>query len=205
MYYMSDTSENSQNGSTALGVDDAVGVSDAAENRFWFVAVVNRNSEKLIREKLLLKGYDAYVAAQMEDHVWANGRKKRIEHVLIPARIFVRLTEEERREVVHLPYINYFLTDKARSANEFGTHPLAVIPDREMQMLRFMLCNAESPVDIVSMPFRAGDRIRIVRGALKGFEGEVTRLAGETYIFVRLSILGAATTRVLPQDIELQE
>ena len=139
----------------------------------------------------------------MEDHVWKNGRKKKIEHVLIPAKIFIRLTEQERLEVVHLPYISYFLTDKAMATNAFGVHPLAVIPDREMQMLRFMLCNADSPVDFVSTQFRAGDRIRIVRGALKGFEGEVARITGETYVFIRLSVLGSALTRVSPQDIEV--
>lgn len=208
---MSDLSENPNSCATARGVDDAVGVSEsdssaseiASEQRFWYVAVVNRNSEKLIREKLLLKGFEAYVASQMEDHVWKNGRKKKIEHVLIPAKIFIRLTEQERLEVVHLPYISYFLTDKAMATNAFGVHPLAVIPDREMQMLRFMLCNADSPVDFVSTQFRAGDRIRIVRGALKGFEGEVARITGETYVFIRLSVLGSALTRVSPQDIEV--
>lgn len=194
--------ENSNLGSTAQGVDDAVGLCSGQENRVWYVAVVNRNSEKLIREKLLQKGYDAYVASQQEEHVWANGRKKKVERVVISARIFIFLTEEERREVVHLPYINYFMTDKARAVNSFGVHPLAVIPAREMQMLRFMLCNADSPVDFVSTHFREGDHIRIVRGALKGFEGEVTRIAGETYVFVRLSVLGAAMTRVTAQDIE---
>lgn len=208
---MSDMSENSHSCATALGVDDAVGVSDATDSasesledqRVWYVAVVNRNSEKLIREKLLLKGHEAYVASQMEDHIWKNGRKKKVEHVVIPARIFIRLTEEERREVVRLPYISYFLTDKARATNAFGVHPLAVIPDREMRMLRFMLCNADAPVDFISTRLRAGDHIRIVRGALKGFEGEVTRQLGDTYVFIRLSILGSATTKVAPQDLEV--
>lgn len=199
---MSVMTENSNLGSTAQCVDDAVGLCSGQENRVWYVAVVNHNSEKLIREKLLQKGYEAYVASQQEEHVWANGRKKKVERVVISARIFIFLTEDERREVVHLPYINYFMTDKARAVNSFGVHPLAVIPAREMQMLRFMLCNADSPVDFVSTHFREGDHIRIVRGALKGFEGEVTRIAGETYVFVRLSVLGAAMTRVTPQDIE---
>ena len=200
---MSDTTEISENGPAALGVDDAVGVSDEAEKRLWFVAVVNRNSEKLIREKLQKAGFESYVASQQEEHVWKNGRKKKVERVIITARIFIRLTEAERREVVHLPYINYFLTDKARAVNAYGTHPLAVIPDREMQMLRFMLCNADNPVDFVTTPFRVGNRIRIVRGPLKGFEGEVARIMGETYVFIRLSLLGSALTRVAPQDIEI--
>lgn len=200
---MSDTTENSHSGSTALCVDDAVGVCSGSEERAWYVAVVNRNSEKLIREKLLQKGYETYVASQMEEHRWANGRKKKVERVVISARLFIFLTESERREVVHLPYINYFMTDKARAVNSFGVHPLAVIPAREMQMLRFMLCNADAPVGFVSTPLRAGDKIRIMRGPLMGFEGEVARMTGETYVFVRLSILGAALTRVTPQDIEI--
>ena len=200
---MSEASEISHSGTTTLGVDDAVGVSSDEKRRAWYVAVINRNSEKLIREKLLQKGYEAYVASQLEEHRWANGRKKKVERVVITARIFIRLTEEERREVVYLPYINSFMTDKARSVNEYGTHPMAVIPDYEMQMLRFMLSNADMPVDFITTHLRSGDRIRIVRGALKGFEGEVTRQLGETYVFIRLSILGAATMRVTPQDIEL--
>ena len=199
---MSDTTEKPESGTAALGADDAVGVSDASEKRFWFVAVVNRNSEKLIREKLQQKGFEAYVASQQEEHIWANGRKKKVERVIITARIFIRLTEAERLEVVHLPYIHYFLTDKAMAVNAYGVHPLAVIPDSEMQMLHFMLSNADAPVDFVTTHFRVGNRIRIIRGPLQGFEGEVARLTGETYVFVRLSILGAALTRVLPQDIE---
>ncbi|MBO7045775.1 MAG: hypothetical protein J6W38_05415, partial [Prevotella sp.] len=73
---MSDMPENPNSCATARGVDDAVGVYDAdadtsgeaSEQRFWYVAVVNRNSEKLIREKLLLNGFEAYVARQMEEH-----------------------------------------------------------------------------------------------------------------------------------------
>ena len=95
------------------------------------------------------------------------------------------------------------MTDKAMTANTFGNHPLAVVPDREMQMLRFMLCNAEAPVDFVTSRFRAGDKIRIVRGPLKGFEGEVARFSDDTFAFVRLSLLGVALTRVIPQDIEI--
>ena len=62
---MSDILEKYNYCTTALGVDDAVGIS---ENRVWYMAVVKRNSEKLIREKLLQQGYDAYVATQKEEH-----------------------------------------------------------------------------------------------------------------------------------------
>ena len=63
---MSETSEISHSGTTALGVDDAVGFSSDEKRRVWYVAVINRNSEKLIREKLLQKGYEAYVASQLD-------------------------------------------------------------------------------------------------------------------------------------------
>lgn len=180
------------------GADDAVGVT-----RYWFVAVVARNTEKNCRERLRQAGYDVYVASQEEVHIWANGRRKKVERILIPARVFICLTETERREVVALPYIKYFLTDKAAKANAYGVHPVARIPDREMQMLRFMLYQADAPVDFVSH-VHLGDRIRVVRGSLKGFEGHITNLpSGKSFVVARLDSLGCAIMKISPEDVEI--
>ena len=184
---------------TANDAVSAVGV----PQRYWFVAVVGRNTERACRERLQKLGYECYVASQEEVHVWANGRKKKVEHVLITARIFIRLTESERLQVVHLPFINYFMTNRAASTNSYGAYPLAHVPDSQMQMLRFMLSHADTPVGFVSQ-VRLGDHIRIVRGPLKGFEGRITREAsGDAYAVATLDGLGCALMKVLPSDVEI--
>ncbi len=191
------SSEDSQVPS-AQKVDDAVGV----PNRQWFVAIVGRNTEKACRERLSALGYESYVATQMETRVWRTGQKKQVERVLISNILFIHVTERERLEIVKLPYINYFLTDKAGHTNDFGRHPLAVIPDSQMDMLRFMLYHADSPVSFTSEPLRLGDHIRAVRGQLTGWEGYVAKDGNQTHLVVRIDFLGSAQVSISSEDLE---
>lgn len=182
----------------AQKVDDAVGV----PNRQWFVAIVGRNTEKACRERLSALGYESYVATQMETRVWRTGQKKQVERVLISNILFIHVTERERLEIVKLPYINYFLTDKAGHTNDFGRHPLAVIPDSQMDMLRFMLYHADSPVSFTSEPLRLGDHIRVIRGQLTGCEGYVAKDGNQTHLVVRIDFLGSAQVSISSDDLE---
>lgn len=183
---------------SAQKVDDAVGV----PNRKWFVAMVGRNTEKACRERLTALGYESYVATQTETRVWRTGQKKQVERVLLSNLLFVHVTERERRDIVNLPYINYFLTDKAGRTNDFGRHPLAVIPDTQMERLQFMLYRANSPVHFTAEPLRLGDHIRVVRGQLAGLEGNVTRQGNASYLVITLDILGSAMVTISPEDLE---
>lgn len=195
---MTDDSGTDDQVTAATKVDDAVGVPKPK----WFVAVVGRNTEKACRERLTEQGYESYVATQQEMRVWRTGKKKQVERVLISNLLFIHVTERERREVVKLPYIKYFLTDKAEHANDFGRHPLAVIPDSQMNMLRFMLYNADSPVTFTAEPLHLGDHIRVVRGQLAGLEGRVTRDGSGTYLVVTLDLLGSALVSISTDDLE---
>ena len=186
---------------TTMGVGDAVGV----QSPKWYVAFVGHNTEKACRDRLQQLGYESYVASQEEIHEWKNGRKKKVERVVISTLLFVRVTEKQRREVVNLPFIKYFLTDKARSTNTFGHHPLAVIPDSQMQQLRFMLFNADEPVGFVTEHLRLGDHIRVARGSLKGLEGNVVRYKdGSSYLVAQIESLGYAMVKIAIEDIEIK-
>ena len=186
---------------TTMDVGDAVGV----QSPKWYVAFVGHNTEKICRDRLKQLGYESYVASQEEIHEWKNGRRKKVERVVIPTLLFVRVTEKQRREVVHLPFIKYFLTNKARSADDFGRHPLAVIPDSQMQQLRFMLFNAENSVGFVSEHLRLGDHIRVARGSLKGLEGNVVRYKdGSSYLVAQIESLGYAMVKIAIEDIEIK-
>ncbi|MBQ8968551.1 MAG: UpxY family transcription antiterminator [Bacteroidaceae bacterium] len=182
------------------GVGEAVGIPE----RKWFVAFVGHNTEKACRDRLQKLGYEAFVASQEEEHHWANGRKRKIERILISTIIFVRASEAERRTIVKLPYIHAFLTDKAGRPTEAGIRPLAVIPDKQMDMLRFMLYQSERPVEFVATPLSVGDHIHVLRGAMAGLQGEVVTLCdgAEPRIGVRIDFLGYATLHISPEDVE---
>ena len=185
---------------TTMDVGDAVGV----QSPKWYVAFVGHNTEKICRDRLKQLGYESYVASQEEIHEWKNGRKKKVERVVISTLLFIRVTEKQRHEVVNLPFIKYFLTDKARSVDDFGRHPLAVIPDRQMQQLRFMLFNTENSVSFVSEHLRLGNHIRVARGNLQGLEGNVVRYKdGSSYLVAQIDNLGYAMMKIAIEDVEI--
>jgi len=189
-----------ENVTTAQGAGDAVGVPE----RHWFVAFVGPNAEKRSRDSLLRLGYEAYAATQEEIHHWKNGKDKKIEVVVITQIVFVHCTEQERKEVVNLPFIRYFMVNKAGKSNPYGGRPITIIPDDQMQKLQFMLYHADSPVQFVSAPVRVGDNIRVIRGDMKGLEGEVVELKGtdERYLGIRLNMLGCALLHISLSDVE---
>lgn len=171
-------------------------------HRKWFAAVVKRNTEKACREKLQELGYESYVATQEETRVWRNGERRKVERVIISTIIFVRATEQERIHTLKLGFINRYLTNKALPANDLGRHPIATIPDNQMQQLQFMLYNADAPVNFADMPLRLGDRVRITRGSLTGLEGNIIRNASTHYIVVNIDFLGSAMVNISLGDIE---
>lgn len=181
-------------------VGDAVGVPD----RKWYVAIVNNNTEKICGYRIAMLGYDTYVPIQEETHRWKNGRRKTIDRVVIPSKVFIRCTEEERmKNIVTQPYINRFMTNRAGTTNEYGGKPLAVVPDREIEKLRFILFNSDCTVTIESQPLHKGDRVRVVRGKLMGLEGFVARRGdGGTDLLVQLEILGCARMNISKDDLE---
>lgn len=193
---------NCNTGGVVSGSDDvgnAVGVSD----RLWFVACMRRNNiETSTAERLLTRGYECYVATQDEVRVWRNGRKRKVKRVVIPSVVFIHCTEAERREVVYDPSIARFMTDKVGVNVIRGK--IAVIPQKQMERLQFMLGQSDVPVEFVPDRYRPGDKVRVIRGSLRGLEGEVINAAdGKSDLIVSVDVLGNAKLSVNTVDLEL--
>lgn len=181
-------------------VDDAVGV----EKKCWFVAIVNRNAEKTAVEKFEKLRIKHYLPTQTEIRVWKNGRKAKVDRVVIPSTIFVYCTEQQRREIVGLPFINRFMTNKAGTVGGCQHKPIATIPDKQIEILKFMLGNSDIPVSITTICFKQGDKVRVRRGQLMGLEGEVLDMSKDkSELIVRLDIFGCASLTIDTINLEI--
>lgn len=184
---------------TTQKVDDAVGV----QKNCWFVAIVNNKSERQCAQRLEKLGYECYVPTQTELHIWRTGVKKKVERIILPSMVFIHTTEHERKQnIVALPYVNRFMSNRACTANAFGKHPIAVIPDNQIQRLKFILGNADAPVEFDQMLFKLGDKVRVARGSLTGAEGNVIECGDATYFAIQVDFLGVAKVKVKKEDLE---
>lgn len=181
-------------------VGDAVGVDSSC----WFVAIVNNNTEKRSAEKLAKMGITTYLPTQTVMRVWKNGRKAKVDRVVLPSLVFVHCTEQDRREIVKLPFVNRFMVDRAASTvGSNAVKPIARIPDNEISRLKFMLGQSDIPVAVVSRSYRRGDKVRVIRGSLAGLEGVVADLASsKSELAVELGMLGCAILSIETINVE---
>ncbi len=170
-------------------VDDAVGVS----KRQWYVAIVNHNTEKQAAEKLSKLGIINYLPTQSEIRVWKNGRKSKVDRVVIPSTVFVYCTEQERREIVGLPFVNRFMMNKAGFNTFKGHRPLAIITEKEINLLKYMLGQSDVAIDVTDKKYKRGERVKIIRGCLVGLEGQILEVRdAKSELIVELDFFGCA-------------
>lgn len=174
-----------------------------AEMKKWYVAIVNNRSELKVADSLDKLGVENYVPVQRRIRVLKGGKAVERPRIVIPAKVFVRCTEAERRcEIVRLPYIYRFMTNRA-SAGDGIAKPPCVVPPHEIDLLRFMLGQTDIPIDIVEGGYAKGDLVRITRGSLQGLEGEVVMTRpGKSELIVRLDTLGCATLTIDTASLE---
>jgi ribosomal protein L24 len=66
-----------------------------------------------------------------------------------------------------------------------------------------MLGQSDTNVSIEQMPIKLGDKVRVIRGSLKGLEGNVLYCSDiESYLYVRMDILDCgAKVKIQSSDI----
>ena len=167
-----------------------------AHPKRWVAALVQMNCEKKVAAKLDKMGIANYVPVQQEEHQWSD-RKKKIDRVVIPMIIFVRLTKDEEDKFRRLPFIIKLLTYPG--ARELATP----IPDEQIEKLKFLLHNADAKVSIVEN-LKVGDRVRLVRGPMKGLEGELSYIEeNKPIVAIRIDGLGYACVSVEKINLEI--
>lgn len=175
-----------------------------AAARHWYIAVVKNTRERYRAAVLAGLGYECYVPSQQEIKVSADGKRRTVDRIVIPARVFVRVTKAERIRILKDNLVLRFVTDIAGRSSSVGRCPVAIVPDCQMETLRFMLFNADRPVTVIGSSPRRGDRVRVVRGRLRGLEGIVQYDPdGRAAVYVSLDILGSARVEIDRESVEV--
>lgn len=177
--------------SPANGTDDR-----EAHPKHWVATLVQVRSEKAVGKKLQGLDIENYVPTQWEIHQWSD-RKKKVERVVIPLIVFVHADKATIKRLIIHPFIHKIVTYP-------GQNKPAIIPDEQMEKLKFMLRQSETPIEMKDRIFRTGDRVRIVRGPLKELEGELCRVdEGKPMVAIQIECLGYACVNIDSSDIEI--
>lgn len=165
----------------------------------WVAALVHTNCERQVARKLEALVYECYVPVQEEIKLWSD-RKKKIQRIVIPNIVFVKCPPTSFAELKRLSYIRGLLINP-------GEKTPALIPDSQIENLRFMLGQSDVPVELEGNARKTalslGGKFRVVRGPFRGVEGEVLSMSnGDLHIGVLLHGLGYAHVKISMSDIE---
>lgn len=160
----------------------------------WLAAYVKMHHEKRVRDRLTAMGIENFLPVQEEVRQWSD-RKKKVERVLIPMMIFVRVDTQEQRSIITHPSILHYLTLR-------GEHSPTEIPAEQMERFRFMLDHSDSAVSFSAGDLQPGEKVRVIKGPLAGLEGELITVEGKSKIAIRIHQLGCAEVEINASMVE---
>lgn len=165
-----------------------------AHPKYWVATLVQVRSEKAVGKKLDGLKIENYVPTQKEIHQWSD-RKKKVERVIIPLVVFVHADKATIKRLITYTFIHKVLSYP-------GTNIPALIPDIQIETLKFMLKQSEALVEMRHTVFKTGDYVRVVRGPLKDLEGELCRVESDkSAVAVQIEGLGFACDNIDRSDL----
>ena len=183
------TEQNSYKISLVNGTSDR-----EAHPKFWIAVLVQMCTELKVSLRLNKLGFQTYVPTQTEIHQWSD-RKKKVERIVIPMVIFVQVDKESVKSLITYSFIHKLISYP-------GQRDAAVIPDEQIDKLKFMLNHADSNVEVSDSVYEIGEEVEIIRGPLKGFSGELCYFEkGKPKVGIYLELLGYACVSVNINDV----
>jgi transcription antitermination factor NusG len=159
----------------------------------WYAVSTRSRHEKVAAMTLGSLGIVHFLPLLDEKRKWSD-RKTMVSVPLFPGYLFVQIprTVESRLSVQKVPGLVNFV----------GNHngPLA-IPESELDSVRIMLSRGNG---CSLHPFlQAGDRVRVVRGALVGLEGTFMRHGAQSKLVISVEMIQrSVSVNVPPYDVE---
>ena len=134
----------------------------------WFAAITRNGQWKKIGQRLGELGVEYYIPAGYNTMLFLHTTKP------------MALTLVNSGEV------------KGRFMIDHNTHTLLEVPEKQMDDFMRILDLSPDAECLSQVPLAQGDRVRVVKGALSGVEGEIVEAPEGLYLMVRvLSLLCA--------------
>lgn len=141
----------------------------------WYVLYTFPRAEKLVQTELLKMNYEVFLPLVRTLKLWKNRQKKWIYQVLFPSYIFINTFKSELYKISQIPKIVTFI--------HIGGEP-SVVSNKEIECIKKML-DLHQNISTY-MDFCEGEKVKIIRGPLIGFEGLLLQQNGKSRFGIQL-------------------
>ena len=149
-----------------------------AGEKQWYVLYLRPRTEDRVCRTLTKLGYEVFLPVIQIIRIWKNRQKRKIQYPLFPNYLFVYTHAHELYAIRRLAHVVSYIAS--------GGKP-STISEYEIEGIRRMLV-LECPVTVEGK-FYKGQRVRIVSGPLKGYEGVLVKQHGRTRFGIQLKAI----------------
>ncbi len=156
----------------------------------WFAVYTRARHEQKVAEQITKLGYQSFLP-RYRALSKRKDRKKMIQSPIFPGYIFAKINPVELNQLLSLPGAIRILGKKGK--------PFP-IPEEEIESVKILV---EAEADIEPHPYlRAGDKVKIVSGPLKGVVGWLLRVETKlSLLVVSVSILNRSVAFELSDEV----
>ena len=156
----------------------------------WFAVYTRARHEQKVAEQITKLGYQSFLP-RFQALSKRKDRRKLIQSPIFPGYIFARVPSNDFNKLLKLPGVVKILGEKGKPAP---------IPAEELESVKILL---ESESVIEPHPYlRAGDKVKIVSGPLKGAVGWLLRVETSiSLLVVSVNILNRSIAVELSDEV----
>lgn len=153
----------------------------SASEKKWHVFYLRPRTENRVYRILTNLNYEVFWPVIQSVRIWKNRQKRMIKLPLFPNYMFVYTYAHELYPIKCLPQVVSYVT--------CGGKP-STISDNEVEGIRRMLSLGRTIT--VETKFSKGERVRIVSGPLKGYDGVLVKQHSRTRFGIQLKAINYA-------------
>ena len=149
----------------------------------WYAVYTRSRHEKVVAEELVQREIESFLPFREAVSQWKD-RRKSVQFPLFPGYLFARFPVRERRlDILKVPSVVRIIG--------FHGEPLP-IPDEQIQAVKTLVFS--------TLPFDphpyvvAGDRVRIIRGPLRGLTGFLAEKKTQCRLIVSVDLIQQAVS-----------
>jgi transcription antitermination factor NusG len=163
-----------------------------AENQtyHWYALYTRANGEKKLFEYLKEKNIECYLPTRKILKIWSD-RKKWIEEPLFKCYIFVKVSYREFFNVLNTPGAVCYVSFGGRAQS---------IPEVQINNIKSFLSQCDHEVTLTYERIQKGVMVEVLAGSLKGIQGEVTNLYGQTRLVIRIDSMNCSLYANISRD-----
>ena len=145
----------------------------AAAQAYWYAARTRYGQELKVRDRLAREGVEFFIPT-------VPAKSARKEKALVNNLVFLKATKQEALDLANSGAV------RMKYIIDCATRKLLVVPDKQMEDFRRVLDLSLEDASLSPASLALGDRVKVVKGPLKGVEGHVLEFQGRYYVVVSL-------------------